>query len=238
MTGRHAGVVTQLEKECSSPVLRIWCVPHQLDLVVKKATNGVLDEAFYKTAHAFSVHLRAQPNLIMEMGSKCPKDTTRWVAFGSMLRWKLQRYRRLMIHVADIRPVQAPSDLWWIIAAGIALLFDLIATTFATIQARNIVISQQRQEVSKLMHNIAAGFDINSASGGELNNMDPQTLVMRRDWFIAKDSVLMHIQYQGSWVRDLYNTLSDAENGLALDEIGIFAISIVHPALSYWTVSR
>jgi hypothetical protein len=143
MTGRHAGVVTLLEKECSSPVLRIWCVLHQLDLVVKKATNGVLDEAFYKTAHAFSVHLRAQPNLIMEMGSKCAKDTTRWVAFGSMLRWKLQRYRRLMIHVADTRPVQAPSDLWWVIAAGIAPLFDLIATTFTTIQARNIVISQQ-----------------------------------------------------------------------------------------------
>jgi hypothetical protein len=28
MTGRHAGVVTLLENECSNPVLRIWCVPH------------------------------------------------------------------------------------------------------------------------------------------------------------------------------------------------------------------
>jgi hypothetical protein len=88
------------------------------------------------------------------------------------------------------------------------------------------------------MPNIATGFEINSASGGGLNNMDPQTLVMRRDWFIAKDSVLMHIQDPDSWVRDLYNTLSGAENGLALNEIGIFAICIVHPALSYWTVSR
>jgi hypothetical protein len=68
MTGRHAGVVTLLEKKCSNPVLHIWCVPHQLELLVKKATHGVLDEAFYKTAHAFSVHLRAEPNLIMEMG--------------------------------------------------------------------------------------------------------------------------------------------------------------------------
>jgi hypothetical protein len=48
------------------------------------------------------------------------------------------------------------------------------------------------------MTNIAAGFDFNSASGGGLNNIDPQTLVMRRDWFIAKDSVLMHIQDQVS----------------------------------------
>ncbi len=86
MIGRHAGVVTLLENECSNPVLRIWCVPHQLDIVVKNATHGVLDEAFYQVAHAFSMHLRAQQILITEMGSKCSKDTTRWVAFDSILR--------------------------------------------------------------------------------------------------------------------------------------------------------
>jgi hypothetical protein len=60
MTGRHASVVTLLEKnECSNLVLCIWCIPHQLDIVVKNATHGVLDEAFYKVAHAFFVHLRA-----------------------------------------------------------------------------------------------------------------------------------------------------------------------------------
>jgi hypothetical protein len=64
MTGRIGGVVTLLEKECSNPVLRIWCVAHQLDIVVKEATRGLLHEAFYKVAHALSVHLRAQQNLI------------------------------------------------------------------------------------------------------------------------------------------------------------------------------
>jgi hypothetical protein len=76
MTGRHAGAITLLENECSNPVLHIWCDPHQLDVVVKTATHGVLDKAFYKVAHAFSVHLRAQQILITEMGSKCLKDTT------------------------------------------------------------------------------------------------------------------------------------------------------------------
>jgi hypothetical protein len=69
MTVRHAGVVTLLENECSNPMLRIWCIPHQLDIIIKNATHGVLDEAFYKVAHAFSVHLRAQQILITEMGS-------------------------------------------------------------------------------------------------------------------------------------------------------------------------
>jgi len=43
MISRHASVVTLLENECLNPVLRIWCVPHQLDIVVKNATHGVLE---------------------------------------------------------------------------------------------------------------------------------------------------------------------------------------------------
>jgi hypothetical protein len=92
MTGQHTGVVTLLENECSNPVLHIWCVPHQLDIVVKNATHGVLDEAFYKVAHVFFVHLRVQQIFIIEMGSKCPKDTTWWVAFGSILHWLLEHF--------------------------------------------------------------------------------------------------------------------------------------------------
>ncbi len=141
MTGRHAGVVTLLENECSNLVLRIWCVPHQLYIVVKNATHGVLDKAFYKVAHTFSVHLRVQQILITEMGSKCPKDTTQWVAFGNILRWLLEHHRRLMIHVVDKWLVQAPSTQWWVIVGALAPLFERITVTFATLQSPNLVIS-------------------------------------------------------------------------------------------------
>jgi hypothetical protein len=114
-----------------------------LDIVVKNATQDVLDQAFYKVAHAYFVHLRVQQNLITDMGSKCLKDTTRWVAFGSILHWLLQNYRRLMIHNAAKRHVQVPSEMWWVIATAISPLFDRIAITFTKIQAHNIVISQQ-----------------------------------------------------------------------------------------------
>jgi hypothetical protein len=77
MTGRNGGVVTLLERECTNPILRIWCVPHQLDL------------------NSFPAHLRAQQTLMTDMRSKCPKNTTRWVAFGGILKWRLTHYRRL-----------------------------------------------------------------------------------------------------------------------------------------------
>jgi hypothetical protein len=93
----------------------------------------VLDEAFYKVAHTFSVHLHAQQILITEMGSKCPKDMTRWVAFSNILRWFLEHRHRLMIHVADKRPVQTPSTQWWVIVGALAPLFERIIVTFATL---------------------------------------------------------------------------------------------------------
>ncbi|CAK9235893.1 unnamed protein product [Sphagnum troendelagicum] len=186
MTGRHAGVVTLLENECSNPVLRIWCVPHQLNIVVKNATHGVLDETFYKVAHAFSVHLRAQQILITEMGSKCLKDTMRWVVFGSILRWLLEHRRRLMIHVADKRPVQAPSTQWWVIAGALAPLFERITVTFATLQSPNLVISQQCQEVSRGVepdggHCSRFGhLDIRSTVDAMLiNEIDPTTIIQQ-----------------------------------------------------------
>jgi hypothetical protein len=89
----------------------------------------------------------------MDMGSKCPKDTTHWVAFGSILHWLLQNYRRLMIHN------------------------DRIAITFTKIHARNIVILQQRQEMSKLVADITAGLDICLATDEALEGVDPLTII-------------------------------------------------------------
>jgi hypothetical protein len=91
-------------------MLRIWCPAHQLDLVVKRVTRDLDGGDFYKIARAFSVYLRMQHNLIADMGSKCPKDTSRWLQFGNMLKRKLEKRRRLMQHIEEQRPVQAPSE--------------------------------------------------------------------------------------------------------------------------------
>jgi hypothetical protein len=176
MTGRKGGVVTLLERECTNPILRIWCVPHQLDLIIKHATHDIMDGTFYKTAHSFSVHLRAQQTLITDMGSKCPKNTTRWIAFGGILKWKLTHYRRLRQYVNEKRPVQAPSNSWWVIAAALSPLYDSINITLTAIQARDLIISQQRQ-VSKIFANICAGIRIHTRIVDSLDGVDLLTVV-------------------------------------------------------------
>ncbi len=59
MTSRHGGLVTLLEKEATNNILCVWCVPHQMDIVIKKVTKAMMDGFFYKIAHTFSIHLRA-----------------------------------------------------------------------------------------------------------------------------------------------------------------------------------
>jgi hypothetical protein len=162
------------------------------------------------------------------MGSKCPKDTTQWVAFGSILRWFLEHRRRLMIHVADKWPIQAPSTQWWVIAGALAPLFERIAVTFAMLQSPNLVISQQHQKVSNLMADIAVGLDIRSIVDVALiNEIDPTTIIQWDGWIVTKDVIVMHIRNQGSWACDLYNELSDIEKQQTLQEISIFSLSIV-----------
>jgi hypothetical protein len=201
MTGRNGGVVTLLDRDFTNPIPRIWCGPYQLDLIIKHATHDIMDRTFYKTAHSLSVHLRAQQTLITDMGSKCPKNTTRWVAFGGILKWKITHYRRLRQYVNEKRSVQAPSNSWWVIAAALSTLYDSINITLTTIQARDLIISQQRQEVSKLFANICAGIRIHTRIVDSLDGVDLLTVVSNGGWWITKNDILEHIKDQGSWVR-------------------------------------
>jgi hypothetical protein len=41
MTGRYAGMVTCIITCAKNEVLRIWCAPHRIDIIVKVATKGI-----------------------------------------------------------------------------------------------------------------------------------------------------------------------------------------------------
>jgi hypothetical protein len=73
MTGRHGGLVTRIVQRAENSVLRVWCVPHQIDIVVKSSADGINGGAYIKEVYSFSVHRRSQNNLITAMGVKCPK---------------------------------------------------------------------------------------------------------------------------------------------------------------------
>jgi len=116
-----------------------------MDITIKKATKVMMDGLFYKIAHVFSVHLRTHLNLILivEMdGAKCPKDTTRWVAFGKMFKWFLHHHCRLLQYIEEKQPIQALLREWWILCAAIAPLFETMQVTFTKLQCQDLVTFQ------------------------------------------------------------------------------------------------
>ncbi|KAH6596694.1 hypothetical protein BASA61_003388 [Batrachochytrium salamandrivorans] len=114
-----------------------------------------------------------------EMGSKCPKDTTRWIAFGSILKWLLQHRRQLMAHVTNKQPVQAPSNQWWVIVAALAPVFEKLQITFARLQSPDLIISQQRKFLSNLMVELAGSFNMQSISDIQLDDINHTTIIVR-----------------------------------------------------------
>jgi hypothetical protein len=156
-------------------MLRIWCPARQLDLVIKVVTRDLDGGDFYKIAHAFSVYLRTQLNLIPDIGSKGPKDATLWLQFGNMLKWKLEKRWRLMQHIEEQRPVQAPSECWWILIASLSPIFDSSNITMTTSQSKDLAISQQREEIAHLIRTISTLMDTRKT-----HNTSRNTLIMQR----------------------------------------------------------
>ena len=87
MTLRHRGLVTRLVSATEYNVLRVWCAPHQIDIIAKQNTDGIDGGAWIKFAYSYTLYLRAQNNMIIEMGVKCLKKTNRWVHLGNVLKF-------------------------------------------------------------------------------------------------------------------------------------------------------
>ncbi len=48
MVGRLNGLVTRMAREVEHHVLRIWCPPHQMDVVVKDDAEMLYDDEWSK----------------------------------------------------------------------------------------------------------------------------------------------------------------------------------------------
>ena len=125
----------------------IWCVPHQVDLLVKEASHSMHEGSFYKTLHDFIVHLCQQPNLQLEMGSTCPKDTNQWAHLEHILSWMLYHCHCLLVWIAEKNPASAPDDRLWVMAAAVQPLLELINVTLVILQSPNLILSQQKQRL-------------------------------------------------------------------------------------------
>ena len=88
MTGRDKGVVTEIQKVASKEgFYRVWCLLHQLDIVIQLSITKFFNDNFYGKLTGLIGYLRRQQNLIREMKAKCPKVAdTRWLSLGRVCK--------------------------------------------------------------------------------------------------------------------------------------------------------
>jgi len=80
--------VTHLEHIAKFPVLHIWCVAHEIDIVIKNAAALPQHGQWIKVDYKWCVHLRRQEKLIMDMnGEMCPKKTNQCTHLDDMLKF-------------------------------------------------------------------------------------------------------------------------------------------------------
>jgi hypothetical protein len=51
MIGRHFGFIACMVRSASNKVLLVWCVPHQINIVIKALTESIFDGFWIKFAY-------------------------------------------------------------------------------------------------------------------------------------------------------------------------------------------
>jgi hypothetical protein len=118
MTGCVQGFTTRLKNEvsCSDSFYRIWCLAHQLDIVVKNGVTGIADMGafpFLATLTTIIGWLRQEIILIRRLKSKCPYlINVRWTSLRKALKWLLANRQAVCDYFAEKRYALAPSKAW------------------------------------------------------------------------------------------------------------------------------
>src|SRR5436190_21324760 len=66
--------------------------------------------------------------------------------------------------------LQAPPDWWWVVVSSINAISEHVNYTVTKLQAKNLLISQQRQELDHLSATLSTSIVIESCNAGFDNN--------------------------------------------------------------------
>lgn len=215
MTGRHCGLVTRLVVIAEYDVMHVWCAPHQIYIIAKESAEGIDKGTWIKFAYTYTVYLRSQLNLIIEMGVKCPKKTNRWVHLGNMLKFLKANQHRLIAYTEEDRPELFPTDAWWIVTSAISPAIDAINVTFALLQNRSLLLAQLESHIMAVVATINTMFGLELIDRDDDENRDCD-FVGFHTMCIRTDQLTIWIEDQGSMARGCLQRLDEAEIAVVL----------------------
>ncbi len=156
-----------------------------------------------------------------------PKEDELLGAPGRLLNFYKSFHRPLLEHTKDKRPNLMPSDQWWIITYAVVPEIDAINVTLAQLQARSLLIGQQKTLMHNLLGTIIATFEIEigDTNGGEAHEDDAymQQGMLR----ILAMAIVNHIENQGSFARECYERLETADQQDVINHIATYVMALI-----------
>ena len=151
MTGHINGFATHREKVALPGLICIWYEAHQLDIVMHRFYVSLLNKQFYKDLTWLMDSFVGNKNLKRSIGSKCPKvATTRWLSISNVTCW-LCKHRVAVCQLLDKKnPLCKPGAVFWVVLFIIDDIAQQAAITFKSLQALNLILSQQQSSIQRL----------------------------------------------------------------------------------------
>ncbi len=160
MTGRHKGAVTKIQNSAlGEGFYRLWCVLHQMDIVVQKCVTSYFSDDFYSALTGFIGYLRRKQNLIQEMASKCPKvAVTRWLRLGKVCQWFCKNRTKVLEYVNEKKPSCKPAAHWWLYVAACDTIMKEVNITFVAGQSLKTLVGEQLKKPQQTEEELASDY--------------------------------------------------------------------------------
>jgi len=233
--GHINGVQVRMVRCAEFKVVQIWCVLHQLDLVVHIAVDEVDGGTWFKIAYTLSTYLRKQSNLIIEMGETCPKKTNRWLALGSAFKFYITHALRIVVFLNErheqVGNVAPPflTQSWWLLTYALAPIIAIIIEIVVKLQAHDLVICQQRQLLLLLANDIRDMFKVRHIDDEADNTFDDLPIVdyvCRDNSFVLLGTLREYVDDLGTCAQAHWLAIDAIEKMIVLEIIAQFTIGL------------
>lgn len=165
------------------------------------------------------------------MQSACPKLTTRWVVMGVVSKWLLEKRVHLFQHIEEKQPSQAPPDWWWVVIAAISALADHVNIAFIKLQAPDLLVTQQKTVLENLAITICCQFSVERPHSPHQNEIRVGMITYGR-FSVYHHNVIDFIYDQGTFIRDIFNSLSSEMQDKVITEVGMMTCQVVDGILA------
>ena len=248
MTGEYNGVLTKLEQQVQHKVYRTWCTLHQLDLVMKYGYDGLMNGDFIKISNKFIAHLHDQDKLIQDIGSTCPKLSNRWIVMGNVCEWLIEHRREISLHIAEVSAKETnkkaketeknakmnveesviPPNSWWVVVAAVGAITHLVNITFIKLQGRDMLVSQQVEELGDLAVLICTQIGVEGPlEPDKMASLDSDSYSTHGWWAVSDDAIFDFLHDEGSYIHNILESLDAGIRYTIVGEIGKLVVHII-----------